>query len=110
MGFSAGTYPSVSQSTNYSILSTSTPQVTPVQSIIVTCSVISSKYSIPSNVIHSFSPNVTYGSLIKDTPSQPIMNDIADGRYNSLTVQFLDQSFNRVTIQDSNIVVLLVIE
>lgn len=110
LGITTGTYPSVSQTTNYSHLSDTTPQITPVQSVVMTCSLINSRYSNPATLLTCFSPNVTYGSLISVTAHQPVMNEIQDGSYTSFMLQFFDQSLNSLAIKDSNLVVLLVIE
>jgi len=50
IGQPAGTFPSVAQATNYSIISTITPIISPVNSYILTCSMINSNLSIPSDV------------------------------------------------------------
>lgn len=110
IGFSSGTYPSATQSTNYSKTSDSTPQVTPTQSLVMTCNLINNKLSIPADLMYSFSPNVTYGSLIIVDPPQPIMNDIRDGSYQDLVIRFYDQDLSPVTIKDKNVVILLQIQ
>ena len=49
IGFSAQTYPASIQSTNQSIVSTQTPIISPVNSYVLTCNLINSRYLIPSN-------------------------------------------------------------
>lgn len=111
IGFSAGTYPNPTQATNYSIVSNSgVPQVTPVSSLIMTCSLLNNPYSIPSTLLYSFSPNVTYGSQIQVNPPEMSFVDIQDGAYNDFQIQFFDQNLNRVSIQDTNLVILLVVK
>lgn len=110
IGITAGTYPSTTQSTNYSTQSTTTPQITPVQSVIMTCSLISNPLSNPTNLFYSFSPDVTYGSLLNIEPSKSCPNDIKDGAYNQLTIRFYDQTFTALKIKDPNIVLLLEID
>jgi len=107
IGFNAGTYPSVTQTTNYSKISDSTPQITPIQSLILTCSLIDNPLSIPNNIMYCFSPNVTFGSLIQINPNSPIFNNIKDGFYQNLVITIYDQNFQEITIKDSNIVILL---
>lgn len=111
IGFTDGTYPSVTQSTNYSIVSNNgVPQVSPVASVVVQCNLLQNTYSIPSSLLYSFSPNVDYGEQILVTPPEMSFVDIANGSYNSLIIQFSDQNLNRVAIQDTNLVILLTIK
>ena len=106
IGFTAGTYPTPTQSTTYSKVSDITPQITPVSSVILTCSIADNRYSIPDNIIFSFAPNVTYGSQIQVQPSELTWVDIQDGQQQSLTVTFLDQNKNPLPILDTNLVIL----
>lgn len=107
IGIPAGTYPSTIQSTNFSTQSTSTPQITPVQSVLITCSLINNPLSNPTTLLYSFSPNVTYGSLLSIEPAKSALNDIKDGAYNQVTLRFYDQTFSPLKIKDPNIVLLL---
>lgn len=111
IGFNAGTYPAVTQATNYSKLSDYTPQVSPVQSVILSCTLLNNRYSNPTTILYSFSPaGTTFGSLIQATPSQFSFVDIQSGNYNTFDIAFLDQSFNFLKINDNNLVVQLLIE
>lgn len=110
LGFTAGTYPSSQQTTNYSTYSSYTPQVTPVQSVIMTCSLVNNSLSVPNNVLYSFSPaGTTFGSLIESKPNSFAWVDIAHGNYPTFDIQFLSQSYSKLVINDSNIVVTLVV-
>jgi hypothetical protein len=109
VGFSAGTYPSIVQSTNFSITSNNTPNISPVQSLLVQCSLINNYYSVPNTLLYSFSPNVTFGNLITINPSEYTYVDIQDGQYTEFLIKFSDQLLNQVDIKDSNIVILLTI-
>jgi hypothetical protein len=110
IGFDSGTYPFSTQSTTYSKLSANfsrVPQVTPVSSVIMTCSIVDNRYSIPDSIIYSFAPeNVTYGSQITIQPPEMTWVDIQDGQFNSVTIVFLDQDKNRLPIIDTNLVIL----
>lgn len=110
IGFSAGTYPSVVQATDYSYTSHYTPQVSPVQSVIMRCSLVKNPYSNPQDVIYSFAPTgTTFGSIISSSPNELIWCEIQDQYFPDFTITFTDQNFDRLKIQDSNLVVLLVI-
>lgn len=122
IGFAAGTYPSgviagappgqtqtPSYATDQSFLSTFTPQVTPLSSFILTCSLINNNYAVPNNLIFSFSPQGSIGDQFTVAPNQYVFIDVNPGQYNSFDVQFIDQNFRPVVIQDSNMVIQIVI-
>jgi len=111
IGFNAGTYPAVTQATTYSKLSDYTPQVSPVQSVILSCTLLNNKYSNPGTILYSFSPaGTSFGSLIQSNPSQFSFVDIQSGNYNTFDIAFLDQNYNFLKINDNNLVVQLLIE
>jgi hypothetical protein len=110
IGFTAGSYPTVQGSTTQSFLSTFTPQVSPVQSLILSCSLLNNKYANPRTVLFSFSPNVGFGSIIDVRPNEYFWVDVQNGNYASFQIEFLDQSFNPVVINDSNLIIQLLIK
>lgn len=110
IGFQPGTYPPAVQATNYSVLSTQTPQVQPITSLIMTCNLLNNIYANPNTLLYSFTPQGTrFGDLLSINAPQFAFVDIVDGQYTNLQIQFFDQNLNRVYINDSNLVVLLVI-
>ena len=92
-----------------SFLSTFTPQVSPVASFAITCSIINNKYSIPNSLLYSFGipANTDFGSYFTIQPPQMAFIDIMEGNYNELTIQILDQNLREVAIADPTIVILL---
>lgn len=111
VGFNAGTYPAVVQSSAFSKVSDYTPQVSPVNSLILSCTLLNNRYAIPSTLLYSFSPaGTTFGDLISVQPPEMSFVDIQDGAYTDFTVEFRDQNLNRISINDSNLVILLSIK
>ena len=111
LGFTAGTYPPTQQTTTYSAISTSTPQVSPVSSVLLGCSLVCNRLSNPQSVLYSFSPGgVSYGSLIQSNAYQYSWVDIQDGTYNSVDITFYDQNFNALQIIDTNIIIFLLVK
>lgn len=111
IGFNAGTYPSPTQSTTYSKLSDFTPQVSPIQSLTLTCNLLNNKYSNPRTVLYNFSgSSATYGSLISTQPYFPQFCNVQDGLYPYIEISFVDQNFNPITLLDTNLTVLLLID
>lgn len=122
IGFAVGTYPNAviagvppnqTQTPAYLIpqtfVSTFTPQVTPLSSFILTCSLINNNYAVPNNLIYSFAPVGTIGEQFTIAPNQYVFIDVLPAQYNRFNIQFIDQNFRPVAIQDPNMVIQLVI-
>ena len=111
IGFSAGTYPPVVQITTYSAQSTVAPQLSVVESLILSCSLLNNRYSNPSTVLYAFTNGgASFGELITNQPVQLAFIDIQEGNYSNFDIAFLDQNFNPVKLQDPNLVIQLLIE
>jgi hypothetical protein len=112
IGFSAGTYPpAVPQGTTYSILSSTSPQVNPVSSLQITCSICNNPYSSQSKVIYAFGvPETQFGGQILIQVPEYTFTKIVDGNYNQFEVNILDQNGNPVFLIDPQISIMLVIK
>lgn len=111
IGLSAGTYPSVQQTATYSISSQFTPQLNPVQSLNVHCSLVNNKYCIPSDYIGNFNPNgVNFGVLFSYVPTSEQWIDITDQTVAQINVYFTDQNNNIVYINDPTTTICLLIK
>ena len=113
MGINAGSYPVVGTVTTaqaYSKTSDFCPQVSPVNSLMMTCSMVNSPYGNPTNVIYSFAPEVQFGSLISYQINEFAWVDIASGYHNEIVLSIVDQNLQPVTIIDPSIVITLLIK
>ena len=111
LGFAAGTYPPAQQITTYSALSSTTPQLSPVSSVIMGCNFVNNLLSNPRSVIYSFSPNgATYGSLIQSNAYQYSWVDIQNGVYPTVEITLYDQNFNALQVIDTNIVIFMLVK
>jgi hypothetical protein len=122
IGFAPGTYPNSviagvppaqtqtpAFTSDQQFLSTIIPQVTPLSSFILTCSLINNNFAVPSNLIYSFAPQGTIGDQFTVAPNQYVFIDVYEGIYNRFNVQFIDQNFRPVAIQDPNMIIQLVV-
>ncbi len=110
VGLSSGTYPPAQQTTTYSKLSTTTPEITPIQSLVLTCSLLNNVVSYPTTALYSFGPgNTSYGSLIQSSPNEYFFVNCFDGTYQYMDIAILDQNFNPVSIKDTNIIITLLL-
>lgn len=107
IGFKTGTYPATIQSTDQNILSVKTPQISPVNSIILACNLINSPYSVPNSIFYSLPINTSFGGMINHASSSPIYNKIAAGGYSRIVVDMLDQHFSNLRIHDTELVLVL---
>lgn len=111
IGFNAGTYPpAVPQATTYSKLSDYTPQVQPISSVQITCSLIANPYASASKTIYAFGiPETEFGGQVLITPPEFAFNKIVDGHYNQFVVEILDQDGVPVQLKDPQMCILLII-
>jgi hypothetical protein len=122
IGFAPGDYPnttitgsppaqtqSPAFTTTQIFISSFTPQVTPLSSFIITCSLINNNYAVPNNLIYSFAPSGTIGEQFTVTPNQYVFIDVLPGQYNKFDIQLIDQNYRPIIIQDPNMVIQLVI-
>lgn len=109
IGFSAGTYPDPAQSTTYSAISDITPQISPVSSAVVLCSLLNNRLAIPNTVCASFAPNVSFGSTISYNPNEYAFQPIGEGSYTSFDISFTDQLFNPLPIRDTDLIIQVLI-
>lgn len=110
IGFLQGVYPPVVQSTNYSVLSNTTPNGSPVNSLIIQCSLVSNEIAMPSNIIDSMPITSSYGSNINYQPSYEKWVKMRKGKYASMTITLLDQNLNRIVSLDPNVLMTFMIK
>lgn len=112
IGFSAGTYPpTVPQATTYSILSSIAPQVNPISSLQITCSICSNPYSSQSKVIYAFGvPETLFGGQILISVPEYAFTKVVDGTYNQFEISIVDQNGFPVQLRDPQISIMLVIK
>jgi hypothetical protein len=110
IGFTFGTYPPTVQSTNVQYLSTSTPVISPVDSLILTCNLINSKYSVPNNILFTVPITTSLGTIIQVGISSIVFNDILPQNFSTLEITIFDQLFNPVVLLDKELTLTLVIQ
>ena len=114
IGFQSGRYPATTQTTDQSQKSSDfsprlIPEVQPNRNVIITCTGINNPYANPQTKIFSIAPNVGIGEYIDYKPAEYLYNDLADGLYNQLRIQFLDKDGVPLTILDPDTTILLTI-
>jgi hypothetical protein len=112
IGFaSSTTFPaSATSSVTVSITSTLVPQITPVTSLYVGCSLVRNIYSNPTNILCNVGITSQYATNILYTPPELIFLPILEGNIPGFQIIFYDQSYNILPLVDSNLTVNLLIK
>jgi hypothetical protein len=109
IGFIGGTYPATAQSTSYNVLSNTTPNATPVNSIVVRSDIVNNPCAMPSDILDTFSISSSFGSNITYTPPYEKWISIQAGTYASLAIAFQDQNFTTLQANDPNVLIALLL-
>lgn len=103
LGFNPGEYGSH--------MSDVVPQMSPVSSVLVGCSLVHNKFTNPDNILLSFvSGKNEYGSMIQVQNQDIQYSKIEDGTYTQLQIKFYTNEFKRLNILDPNLIVYLIIK
>lgn len=95
----------------FSALSTKTPQMSPISSILMSCNLVNSGFSNPSNILYSFvSGSTEYGRMISVQNQSIEFLKIPDGVYRELTIKFMDDKFRPLIIKDHSLIIYLLIK
>ena len=110
IGFNAGTYPPIPQATTYSKLSDTAPQVNPVSSLQINCSIATNPYSSQSRVIYSTGiPETLFGGQINIATPEYAFTRLVNGQYNQFEISITDQNGQPINLQDKQISIMLII-
>jgi hypothetical protein len=110
IGFKAGTYPAASSNTFQTFLSTTTPTLSPVSSLVLTCSLCQQDLSTPDNLLFCFTAGQTiFGDTIAMSPSALSFCNIREGSYNFIDLTLVDQNLNAMNIKDGQMIIMLTI-
>ena len=112
IGFAASTTFPTSNSSSTTVSSTSSivPQITPVQSIYVGCSLVRNIYSNPTNIVANAALTSSYATNILYNPQEFVWLPILEGNFPSFQVIFYDQAYNLLPIIDTNLTINLLVE
>ena len=111
LGFNIGSYPStLNYPTVYSVTSNVTPQINPVSSHFLTCSLINNRMNASPNILASFtSGGTSIGQTISINPNEFAWISVINQSVQSVRFTILDQNYNFVQLADPQIVVDLLI-
>lgn len=112
IGFASSTTFPASNSSSVVVSTTSSfvPQITPVQSLYVGCSLVRNQYANPTNIITNVGLTSQYATNIIYIPQELNWMPILTGNFPSFSVIFYDQAFNQLPIVDTNLTINLMIQ
>jgi hypothetical protein len=106
LGYNAGTYPPIAQSTVYQKNSDINPVAHPVNSVIVQCNLCDSgRYNTSSKILKQFSANGSIGTQLTIEPQNLNWYKVIDGYYDKIEVSFFDDKYRKLDIKDDNIII-----
>lgn len=109
IGFTNGYYPMGSaigySGANSSVSNNSnqTPVGSNFNSILMRCSIVNNRVGVMTDLLDAFPINTTFGSNIQTKN----WVKATSGSYNNMIVQFVDQNFNPIIMNDNNICIYL---
>lgn len=103
------TLPATPQTTIQTFSSTNTPNIQPINSLILRCNLLNSQHSIPNDILFTQPINTAFGNMIQSGNHPYIWHDIASNSYSNITITFNDQLFNPVILKDSAITLTIAI-
>ena len=111
-GFNAGTYPALpTYNARYSVRSQNSPSVSTVSNVFVLCNIASNRYNpSTSQVISSFNTlGAPFGTYIFFEPNTNNWVHCSGQQKNFITVSFVDNNFNPLYINDTDLIVNILI-
>ena len=90
----------------YTFLSDTCPNITTVNSLVVDCNLINSKYnSERSSIFYSVPLSASFGNLIVINPYAPCLCNITGGIYQSIELSFYNTEGVPINVRDSDVTI-----
>jgi len=110
IGYTAGTYPTTITA-SASTLNNTIPVGSNVNSLIVRCSLVDNQVGVPTDILDTINipSGATFGSNINYTPPALKWLRMSGGSQQFLRIVFMDQNFNALAMQDTNVCISILI-
>lgn len=110
IGYVAGNYPTTITTSSTSITGNKTPNITPINSLVLRCNIVNNRLSNPNDIMDSFNiTNTSFGSNITYNPFFQQWTSLKTGSFNAFVFIVNDQNLNVVESRDPNVLISLVI-
>ncbi len=91
-------------------LSDVAPKLSPIASYIFSLNLINSRYSRPNNIFCTIPLEKGFGQMCTLPTANIVYCDISEGNYSDITLEIFDQAYNKVFLNDTDVVFTLVVD
>lgn len=110
LGFPAATYPAAAPTTLTTVSGPNVPQITDVLNIGIACDTVYNPYNANNQVLTSIAPaSAKFATNIIYQAPELIWAPNTSGTRNSLTIRLVDQEYRTINLQETNVVINLVL-
>jgi hypothetical protein len=109
IGFSSGTYPSSPQASTYNTNGSITPDLSPVNSLVLISNIVNNPITSPTTILDTVPITASFGSNINYSPPYEKWVSVTQGSYSSFIINVLDQNFDTIAANDNNILISLIL-
>jgi len=74
------------------------------------CSIVNNRVGAMTDMLDAFPINSTFGSNITYSPPFQKWVKASSGSFTSMNIQFVDQNFNPIMINDNNVLITILIK
>lgn len=110
IGFINASYPSVSQTTDYTALSNKTPEISVVNNIIFRCNLINNLNIEPTDCLSAIPLTGSFGDQMNSSGGWVLYSDIATNTFNTIELSLSDQNGKSITLIDTECTIVLSIK
>jgi hypothetical protein len=110
LGFLPGTYPSTTQTATYYVNGQYAPIIESTANVLIRCNLVNTNgLSNIGQCLYTLSPTVAFGDQIQEKPYFPLYMQVADGFYQQIIIQIMDENQVPLNLQDPHISLMLLI-
>jgi hypothetical protein len=84
--------------------------MSPVNALLLNCSLVNNSVSASPSTMYAFTPNVEFGGNISPSISEFSWIDLQAGNYSTFDIWLTDQNFNQIQARDPNAIFQLLIK
>ena len=105
IGFTGSSYGNTSENIVYD--NDKTPQIAKVNALQIHCNLINNEYTKPNDILGSMSLSGEFGDLLVFNSGYPLYSKISVRNYEYLEIYFSDQNGYKLTIRDTEVLIML---
>lgn len=108
LGLKPATYPTSPSATQITQLSNTNIELSPINSINLSCNIVNNEVSVSPNVFYSFTvTNANFGEIVSIQPPEIVYVNCNSGSYQSIIVTYCDEYGRSLPFEDATSVIML---